>query len=395
MNTAEILDGQAPATGLHLASSSRRIPQLDGLRGIAILLVVLLHYTMFSVHESKYIWLNKLMRICGFGWSGVDLFFVLSGFLIGGILLEAKNSESYFRTFYVRRVCRIFPLYYAWLLVFVVVLVAGILLGRSPEIFAARDLFRFSRYLFFLQNFFANMTLLERIWLSPAWSLAVEEQYYLIAPLLIRFLSTRKLAKVLLATVVIAPVLRFVVSVTFGDSSNLFATIWMPCRADNLALGMLGAIAVRSTSFEEFLRKRPWFLIGAAIVLGTAVLLMMPLYFRPGDRFALTVGLSVLALFWLAVLLLIFYQPRNFVTKVCQWQFLQRAGTLSYCVYLIHSTVNVYVHAFFRLELPPMMLDWRGFLATVVAAVLVWGIAEFSWRYFEKPLLRRGHRYSY
>ena len=136
MNTAEILDGQAPTTELHLASSSRRIPQLDGLRGIAILLVVLLHYTMFSVHESKYIWLNKLMRICGFGWSGVDLFFVLPGFLIGGILLEAKNSERYFRTFYVRRVCRIFPLYYAWLLVFVVVLVAGILLGRSPEIFA-------------------------------------------------------------------------------------------------------------------------------------------------------------------------------------------------------------------------------------------------------------------
>ena len=94
---------------------SRRIPQLDGLRGVAIALVVVFHYVNFAVESGAPGWVKLLIRPTSLGWSGVDLFFVLSGFLIGGILLDARESRNYFRVFYRRRACRILPLYFAFL----------------------------------------------------------------------------------------------------------------------------------------------------------------------------------------------------------------------------------------------------------------------------------------
>src|SRR5579863_7722584 len=87
-----------------------RLPELDGIRGMAIIIVLLNH--AFSVPERHIAWLERTFAM---GWSGVDLFFVLSGFLIGGILIDAKGSPNYFKTFYARRAFRILPLYYAWI----------------------------------------------------------------------------------------------------------------------------------------------------------------------------------------------------------------------------------------------------------------------------------------
>src|ERR1700733_7813020 len=131
----------------HFAARQRRIPQLDGLRGIAVLLVVLYHFVPSMVLAGI-----GLQRSFHFGWCGVDLFFVLSGFLIGGILLDARESPSYFRTFYSRRFYRIFPLYYIWIF-FYAVLAAGAF-SRLPASIAvawpgARPLVV---YALFLQN---------------------------------------------------------------------------------------------------------------------------------------------------------------------------------------------------------------------------------------------------
>src|SRR5579884_2472587 len=95
--------------------SSKHLPQLDGVRGIAILLVVACHYLWFPrVSALRQL---PLMRAANLGWTGVDLFFVLSGFLLGGILIDQKGSAGYFRRFYLRRAARILPLYYSWLLI--------------------------------------------------------------------------------------------------------------------------------------------------------------------------------------------------------------------------------------------------------------------------------------
>ena len=103
-----------------LPATPVRIPQLDGLRGIAILLVIALHYLNDSEHGAFGSFLYRFGCAFRLGWAGVDLFFVLSGFLIGGILLEARESVNYFRTFYLRRFFRILPIYYLWVTLFAI-----------------------------------------------------------------------------------------------------------------------------------------------------------------------------------------------------------------------------------------------------------------------------------
>src|SRR5271165_1527721 len=111
----------APVTAASPAFRDSRIPELDGLRGIAIGLVILCHYVGNPGHSALGFWPNRLLLAFTVGWSGVDLFFVLSGFLIGGILLDARTSPNYFRTFYLRRAHHILPIYYAWILLYVLV----------------------------------------------------------------------------------------------------------------------------------------------------------------------------------------------------------------------------------------------------------------------------------
>jgi len=188
----------------NLTDRPRRIPELDGLRGMAIGLVVLYHYVKNAVVGTGF-WYSLGLAPLRLAWSGVDLFFVLSGFLIGGILLEAKNTDGYFRAFYGRRFFRIFPLYYIWLIPF------GIGLATAPPFL--QGMFNLHlplwSYLLFLQNFLmvAQGTFGAQ-WLFVTWSLAVEEQFYLILPLLIRKLELKQLQCVALLAIVGAPLVR-------------------------------------------------------------------------------------------------------------------------------------------------------------------------------------------
>src|SRR6266581_1180198 len=106
-------------------SLATRLPELDAVRGLAIVLVLLWHYVACQLEDQPGTALNLIRQALGICWSGVDLFFVLSGFLIGGILIENRESQNYFRIFYLRRVCRIFPLYYCWLAIAGVLLALG------------------------------------------------------------------------------------------------------------------------------------------------------------------------------------------------------------------------------------------------------------------------------
>ena len=149
----------------------RYIPQFDALRGLAVSIVMLyhLHKDVPALH------LHTLFR---HGWVGVDLFFVLSGFLITGILVESKDSPRYLRNFYARRILRIWPLYFALLLV-CFLLIPWV----KPE--SARALKEACGppfvYFLFLQNLFPTYVGIGP--LTITWSLAIEEQFYLFWPL--------------------------------------------------------------------------------------------------------------------------------------------------------------------------------------------------------------------
>ena len=152
----------------------QRIPQLDAVRGIAVLVVML--------HNS-----GAFPRLFAHGWMGVDLFFVLSGFLISGILLDTKQSESYFNNFYIRRCLRIWPLYYS-ALVFMFVLVPFLRPSEASAIFASRSS-PWWAFPLFLQNFLVPSPTGATGLLGVTWSLAVEEQFYLVWPWVIRYCS--------------------------------------------------------------------------------------------------------------------------------------------------------------------------------------------------------------
>jgi peptidoglycan/LPS O-acetylase OafA/YrhL len=175
------------------ANHSRHQPELDGIRGIAILAVLLSHSILslgaFQIHHPHTTAGGALVYVLVPGWGGVDLFFALSGFLITGILLRARTRVTYFRSFYARRVLRIFPIYY---LTLIVTLLAGILWPAFGAHLPATVSERFSFFLY-LQNwpiFWQSWAGLTSIW-AVFWSLAVEEQFYLIWPTLIRFVSVR------------------------------------------------------------------------------------------------------------------------------------------------------------------------------------------------------------
>jgi peptidoglycan/LPS O-acetylase OafA/YrhL len=386
------------------STATSRIPELDGLRGIAIILVILLHYfyqtTPAPAHPATlaghfYGW----FRMCAaLGWTGVDLFFVLSGFLIGGILMDVKDSASYYKTFYVRRFYRIVPIYYLWILGYIFLLftvrdgVSSYISDPFNPTLKGGVLWLFA----FIQRVtFDKYMTLGWVWLVPTWSLAVEEQFYLIAPVLIRRLSKRGLARVLGGVVFLAPMLRLWVrshAPTVGANWDL-AYILMPCRADSLAIGVLAALFWREQSLRTWLSDRSWFLYGLAGASFAGVVLLGR--WPNLSSFPMqSVGYTWIALFYGIVLILALEKPRGLLAKLTRTKWLGEIGRLSYCIYLIHfATWWIFHDSVSLMERRPA--QWHYVAASCAALLVVYGIARMSWRDIEYPLLRRASVYQY
>jgi peptidoglycan/LPS O-acetylase OafA/YrhL len=379
---------EAPAS----PRASSRIPELDGLRGMAISFVLLYHYFYFAppanYHptgrlSNVYVHLERFLAM---GWSGVDLFFVLSGFLIGGILLDVRESPRYFQTFYMRRVFRIVPIYYAWIGLFAVVMLFR---GQFPVRLIVTQFA-------FLQNVSVRYPyLLISTWFLPTWSLAVEEQFYLIAPLAIRLLSRRSLYWVLGAVICFAPLLRLWALDHLHSSNPLsLAYTLTPCRADALAMGILTALLWRNSVF------RTW-LVGHAGVLYITFAAFLAGFAYLGYRFPAndsrpmqTFGYSWIAMAYTLLLVLALGQSRGIVARIARISPLSEIGRVSYCLYIVHVAVFYgwmgVVH-----RIAPHLSPAVGVALNIGAAALAYGIARFSWRFFELPLLQRGHEFKY
>jgi peptidoglycan/LPS O-acetylase OafA/YrhL len=369
-------------------------PELDGLRGTAILLVLLLHYVTNSrTHDGNFGFLYRFAQIFRLGWSGVDLFFVLSGFLIGGILLDNRSSSNYFRTFYARRAYRILPLYYGWILTCVLAHYAICKWGSPGTVALVGSSMGGGIYIAFLQNVLrAPVSTFAHYMVSPTWSLAVEEQFYLVAPLIVRYLSTRRLTQILLLCVVGAPLLRYYVFLVFPDGASK-AYLLTPCRADALAMGMLAAIAWR-TKVKTWLQERVLLL---KIVFGILLLgLLLMIKWLPGPRnpFEAALQYSWIAFMYTSVLWIVLLDSQSLAGRLARWRFLKNCGRISYCTYLIHLGVLGACHWAFFHSLPHIN-DWRGLGTTILAAILTWILARASWRYLERPLIDRGHAFTY
>jgi peptidoglycan/LPS O-acetylase OafA/YrhL len=362
--------------------SSARIPELDGLRGIAILLVLIWHVFPEHVGPGPSWLVRPWSMLQRFGWTGVDLFFVLSGFLIGGILLDNRGSARYFRTFYTRRAFRILPVYLVMLAMFVVLRplhlpppVASLFSRRIP----------FWSYATLTQNYaMARAREFGAPWLGPTWSLAIEEQFYLVLPLIVRFVPRRRLWLVLTAAALLAPVTRLVLWGTMPAPSMAMYT-WTPARADALMLGVLAAIALRRPDVREFVaaRRRAGFLILLGLLMVVAAALGDERL--DGPRTALF-GYSVFALLYTVALILAVTAAKDDIFgRSLRLPALRWTGGLAYCIYLIHLPVSSVVNLITTATAPHLILTMAS----------IYLVAWLSSEYFEKPLLRIGHRYRY
>jgi peptidoglycan/LPS O-acetylase OafA/YrhL len=359
-----------------------RIPELDGIRGLAILLVLIWHYVANEIQVGLGSWQAYALVPLRLTWSGVDLFFVLSGFLIGGILYDAKSSGRYYRTFYLRRVHRIFPLYFIWLALFMI----GMCLISPNSPGPLRELFNrelpWWSYPLFLQNFFMSKSFGAQ-WLAVTWSLAVEEQFYLLLPLLVRNLSYRGIGVLAVASIVGAPVVRIALWLSGNEYFGPYTLL--PCRADALGFGVLVALACRNKEAWEWLASRRRHLYWAFLVFGCGVLFLLKY-----QRHLYTLGLTWIAIFYTLLLLLTLVNPGRFETICFRSQVLMKLGTVAYAVYIFHQGINDLLHFVFFGRMPRIG-DWSSLSVTLLSLITVMLLAALSWRLLEKPLIRRAH----
>ncbi len=343
----------------------KRLPALDVLRGIAILIVVVHHYVPEQFKPPLF-------------WSGVDLFFVLSGFLITDILLKNVEARNYYRTFYLRRAARILPLYWLLLLAF------GLVMNIEPEMLGssfARHLPLWS-YLTFTQNFiYAARNFWRDPWLDVTWSLALEEQFYIFLSISVRNLNKKLLIGLSIFLILLAPVLRLY-------AQNSMSGYILPFhRADSLMLGVLIAIAWQSKSGQAFIYSHkkyflfalPLFFLGIAYLVAVKAGLGKPL-----PHF-------ILAFFYTDLLILALINPLDKPGLLFGNKFLGWLGLRSYGIYLLHKPFRLVVIMF--LEKQSMVFEsWVNLL---LVTILLFGFAEISYRVIEKPMMNLGHRFKY
>jgi peptidoglycan/LPS O-acetylase OafA/YrhL len=366
-------------------------PALDGIRGIAIILVLLHHFTLFEPITTTDAWIGFIALL---GWSGVDLFFVLSGFLITGILIDARGSDRYFTSFYARRTLRIFPLYY--LVVFLSLVVLPFF-PRWHGLLAGPDRFEQWPYWTYLVNFaIAMRDQFRHGVLDVAWSLAIEEQFYLVWAVVVWLLSPRWLGALCAVIVIAAPLARAIALENGAHSVDVY--VLPQYRADTLALGGLLAWLVRRGWLHAMATAAPWILLAA---LTGAVLCAL----RDGTAFwwgssTQRFGYSLFALSGAALIIAALTRPPHTrIPALLSAGWLRAFGKYSYCMYLIHLPVSRVIQEFvISREGFPVVFGalWPAQLGYyLLATAPTFALAWLSWRAFEAPILKLKARFPY
>lgn len=356
------------------------IVELDSLRAIGIALVLIGHFWHKSMGSALF-WTGQC------AWIAMDSFFVLSGLLITGILLDTRDRPGYLRNYYLRRCLRIFPLYYLVLLIWVILLRFSWGGDGAEYKFLVQQWGSPAWFAFYLGNF--RVAYLGR-WppvtgLDPLWSLQVEEQFYLLFPFVVLWMRREHLSKLLWILVFLSPLFR-VLCFLCNPKNPYLQYVLLPCHMEGLALGALLAIRLRSG---------PWRIHKPALAVLTLLLLAAvfasSIWSRPvlsdwaaSSDFNRLMGYSISS--WGCaglVLLLILFRGSKYTSwsRVAPLQFV---GKISYGLYLLHPLASRLLRWSGRVGFHLRPNTIPSFIAIVVLSVL---LATLSWYCLEKPLL--------
>jgi peptidoglycan/LPS O-acetylase OafA/YrhL len=355
---------------------SHRAAGLDTLRGAAILAVLTHHF----IHGTGVIrtpalhWLEQFTSHC---FLGVDLFFVLSGFLIGTSLMASRGDETYFSAYFARRIGRIFPLYYCWLAIFILMTFTGVeRLENGLPLLLRTEGVPWESYLTFTQNFFAAREgNWGAAWMAVTWSLAVEMHFYLLAAVAIYLVPVRYVGVLAVAVIAAAAWLRI-----NGGYSGFAQLVLTQVRIDMPFAGVLAAWLLFDDRIRSFVARHAATLRIVAVSL-IVLFNLNYVYFEIPTRIPFSVTLIA---FTLAVIA--FSQPwgtgANIAVRCVRW-----CGVRCYGIYIFHvgilGLVSSAMYGWPHNSLP-LYAAWR---VVIVALIVTFALAAASWKYFEKPIL--------
>jgi peptidoglycan/LPS O-acetylase OafA/YrhL len=362
--------------------SEKHIDSLDGLRGIAILLVFLYHYLPRNLH-------NPLSWLASVGWTGVDLFFVLSGFLITGILYDTRHATNFFKVFYARRALRILPAYF--LAVGFVLLVAALL--KTPASWKAVPFYVFGSNLMIpLRDGTPNFT--PYLNCDHFWSLALEEQFYFLWPVVVFLVLRRRTLMQICGAGILGALLFRIVLTRLGVSPWILYTE-LPLRMDSLLAGAMLALALRGPRPAFWLSRTRIYLL-----MGGCCLILVVLFIRAGTLFftssAMTsLGYSMFAGVFVCVLALALV-PGTAADRAGRIPVLRFFGRYSYGLYIWHqlpAPLFFTWQAWFTRNIHPLILGQMAYATAVLALSTV--VAVSSYRLLESRFLKLKSRFRY
>jgi peptidoglycan/LPS O-acetylase OafA/YrhL len=363
----------------------QHIAALDGVRGFAILAVLIYHLNGGSQSHTAVV--RTFSEAMQFGWSGVTLFFVLSGFLISNIIWSQRSQPKWWRNFYARRALRIFPLYYLALLVVVVTVIA--------EHTVRVNLRPLAVYALYLQNWPLSYPVQTRTFiLGHFWSLAVEEQFYLIWPWLLVAMPNLRRARLLCVVVFLASAL-FRLWIVLGSGSHFVSST--PAHMGELVAGAWLALTLRdkpewTVRFQRLsvpaLILSAMFAIACWKIFGTLQMNTL----QANNRFMYSAGLMILPVGCCALVVLAL-QGGWAARALAVWP-LQRLGVLSYGIYVFHVFLAPEFWRIAHWMRPNATIVVTHVLTASITILITLPLAELSYRLYERPFLRLKRRFE-
>lgn len=357
-----------------LTAKRPHYPALDGLRGVAILLVVFFHNFGFISYSV-------------FGWLGVDLFFVLSGYLITDILLNTVTQKNFLKNFYARRALRIFPLYYLFLFISFFLLPLFNSLKTELQFYIDHQWWLW----LYLQNWLYSFnTPPNTSFLNHLWSLAVEEQFYLIWPFLILLIRKPKYLLWLMVLVLFAVLITRSLLWINKIENLTYSSLYTFTRIDGICIGCIVALSLKMNF--AFLKKQR-----TIIVLTFAALNFIFYFINQKNSFPYFafIGYTTFA----AIFGLLVYEIVTGDTKLINLFFNQPVlkffGSISYSFYIFHWPLYLAISPSLKIwviqNIPKFSSD---FFASAVATILACLLAYLSYRFFEMRFLKLKKRFS-
>lgn len=357
------------------ANGELRIAALDGVRGFMTILVLFSHFFAEIT--------NGFPRL-GFGWIAVNMFFVLSGFLIGRLIIERMECENFFSVFVMRRICRTIPSY----MIAVVIIFAVLWIFRAEPWTKFKTEFPLWSYLTFTQNIFMGATNdVGAYWLAPTWTLALEEQLYVLLPFVFFLAPRRYWAPILIGVALTAVVLR--AWVFTSGVSPIWGLVILPTRGDVLVAGVIAAIIFKDKNidlsrFDFTLRCAPVVLVFATVLLALIDPVERVLFNVLGPLFV-SVGFACL----LVAMVRGAPEAKRFESK-----FFCFFGHISYCVYLTHLMVLGLMHGLI-LGAKPSLGSVEQWIVTVVGLFVAVGVGWALTTLIEAPLTAYGRSWKW